>query len=293
MNKTTMPEPGIYYDVSAEDYFSWNCFHKSWVSATLKSPKHLKLKMEEDKKTEPMIIGSLVDALVLDAPERDNFEILPDTYINAKDKEMPFTMRSNSCKKMHQDIIDKGMMPITNEQFKKAQTIRDGIFENPVAAEWIKSMKKQVAIVWDDPETGIRCKARLDGQMQGFIADLKTSRDASPFSFARDAARLGYHTQAGMYIDGWKQLNPGANPKWNFIVVENEAPYCCAVYELDEESIDAGRIRYRMALAKYEDYMESDPGLTRGYSIFVEPIRVPEWEINSAYKDAEDSDVGI
>jgi hypothetical protein len=289
----TIPEPGIYHGLAAKDYFNWNCFHKSNVAATMKSAKHLKFAMENSKKSGAMVIGSLVDALLLEPAEIDNFPVLPETYINAKDKEMPFNMNSKSCKQMVQDYLDCGLTPIKKPQMDEALAIKMGVLHNPAAKKLLNDAKTQVAIVWDDPETGVRCKARIDAQQPGALIDLKTTRSAVNRTFSRDIVNFGYHTQAAMYLDGWAALNGGEEIDWNFICVENEPPFCCAVYHLDPEAVMAGRIRYKIALKKYKGYLESDPDFLKGYSDYIEPITVPSWEIETSFKDGSEEDVGI
>ena len=292
MNKTTTPEPGIYYDIPAEDYFSWDCFHQSLIPAIMKSARHLKHAKENDQKTKPMILGSLVDGLLLDPKELDNYKQLSETYIN-KGEEKPWNANSKDCKAELKEIIDAGKTPIKKKEMDKAEQICDGVMREEEAAQFIKDSKKQVCIVWDDPETGVRCKARIDLQTPSVIGDLKTSRCAEKFTFARDIVNMGYHTQAALYSGGWAVLNSDKILPWKWVVVENEAPFCAAVYELGESSLEAGRARYRIALAKYKDYMENDPELRRGYSELTEPIEVPPWEINKAYDAAEEADIGI
>ena len=286
-------EPGIYYGLEADKYFAIKAFSKSMVASTMRSAKHLKHYLATDYKSAAMVTGSLVDALLLDPKELEKFTILPETYINSKNKEMPFTMQSKTCKETYTKMIADGFTPIKQADMDKAKEIADGVMDNTAAATLLKNAKTQVALVWIDKETGLKCKSRIDAMTSNTLIDLKTTRNAQLRPFSRDIVNLGYHTQAGMYLDGWRALNDGTELQWHFIAVENEAPYCCAVYELDSESIECGRIRFQTALQKYKGYLENDPDLLKGYSDFVEPISVPTWEIETAFKEGDENDCGI
>lgn len=287
-------EPGIYIGLTAAEYFAIPAFHKSWYSATMKSAKHLKHEMETDIKTGAKVLGSLVDALILEPSELEDFPVLPATYTNSKGKEMPFNMRSTSCKETYQAMIDAGQTPIKAEQLAEARAIRDGVMDNTAAEKLLDDSQKQVAIVWEDAETGILCKGRIDAQTPKALIDLKTTRSALLWPFSGDVVKFGYHVQAAMYLDGWTALNGGdAELDWYFITVENVAPYCCAVYHLDPESIQAGRIRYKMALQRYKGYLEDDPEFLRGYSDFIEPLKIPTWEIEKAFTEGDNNEISI
>lgn len=293
MTNQVRPEPGIYYDVPAEEYFSWDCFHSSMVSATLKSARHLKHHLESDKKTKPMIIGSITDAILLDPAELEKFSVLPETYNRKDGKEMPWNMLSHSCQADYQLILDAGMTPVKQSEMDMGKAIAGGVFLNPTAAGLLEGSKRQVSLVWEDSETGVLCCARIDIQAKEDNADLKTTRDAEKGAFARQATNLGYHVQAAFYTDGWAHLAKCEPLPWHWIAAENTPPHCCAVYTLDNEGIEAGRLRYRTALHRYKDYRESDPDFKRGFSDFAEEITISHWGINEAFNNAEDANVGI
>lgn len=279
-------EPGVYYNIPFDDYMKWPYFHKSLVFPALRSAKHLKESQQGEKDTDAMQLGRLVDAMLLEPDRLDDFVRTPETYTNSKGKEAAWTLRSNTCKEELAKIIASGRTPISKEMEDSAFEIANGVKSNPAAVELLKNCKKQVSLVWEDPEINIICKGRLDCVGTDSITDLKTTRNAAKDSFSRDAARLGYHHQASMYVDGWKVLN-GQECKYNIIAVENEPPYCCAVYELSEDSIEAGRIMCRAAMLRYKDYMENDSELKRGYSDFIEPLEVPRWVIERAYMEGD------
>jgi hypothetical protein len=289
--ETVIPKPGVYEGISADEYFSWKAFSKSKYSAVMRSAKHLKHYLETDETTESKTLGSLVDAMVLEPNELDKFAIRPATYYDEKSgTTKKWSGNSHVCKAKLKEMLDNGMTVVKQEMWDTAESIKNGIFSNPTAKKLLESGKKQVAIVWEDESTGVLCKGRIDN-LSDSIDDLKTSRDISENSFAKDIFYLGYHIQAGMYQDGWATLNDGEKKDFKFIAVENVPPYDCVVWNLTDESIGAGSILSKVAMKKYQSYIDNDPELTKGYSDYTEPIAIPDWVVQDAFNKGESADV--
>lgn len=280
-----MLKPGIYEDLPTEEYFEGEAFSKSLYHATMRSARHLREYLENGEKKPGMLFGSLLDAILLQPEELKKFPILPETYINSKGKEMPFTLQSKTCREVKAQLEAQGT-PVTAEQMRTAETMAESVRQHPAARELLEGSKKQVSMVWEDPETGVLCRGRIDLVNDEAVIDLKKTRNAAADSFSRDIFNFGYHVQAAMYTDAWKLLT-GQELGFKFICAESEPPYCVAVYDFDEEGIECGRINARIAMLKYKGYMEDDPDLTQGYSNVAEPINVPRWAIETTFKKGE------
>lgn len=271
-------KPGIYPDATFEEYIEWNAFHKSMVSPALRSTAHLHHYIESEKKSsKAMDFGSLVDCLILEPKIFENdFVMIPETYINSKDKEMPWTLKSNSCRDWMEETKNSGQTPYTREDYEKALLIAACCFDHKTANEWWKNSQKQVAIVWEDPDTGILCKGRIDILKENGIYDLKTTSNASPFEFRRVFNNLLYHVQASMYSEGLATINGGELLPFGLIVAEADAPFCVATYIVGPESLVTGDNLFKRAIRKYKDYLELGP---TGYSNFAEEINIPNWAL--------------
>jgi len=271
-------KPGIYPDTTFEEYIEWNAFHKSMVGPALRSTAHLHHYIESEKKaTKLMDFGSLVDCLILEPKifEKD-FRMIPETYINSKDKEMPWTLKSNFCRDWMEDVRSAGETPYKSEDRDKALLIMRSCNNHKTASEWLDGAQKQVAIVWEDPETEILCKGRIDMLAEKGIYDLKTTSNASPFEFRRVFNNLLYHVQASMYSEGLATLNEGNLLPFGLIVAEADAPFCVATYIVGPESLVTGDNLFKRAIRKYKDYLELGP---TGYSNFAEEINIPNWAL--------------
>lgn len=284
------PEVGIYYNVPFEEYLKWPCFSKSMISATRKSALHLKKYMDEKESTDSLTLGSYVDALLLDPKEAKKFKVKPETYISSDGKVKPFTMRANTCKQMVEDMEYAGFKVIDKWMEDIAQEMILSIRSNNEINFILENAEKQVSLVWVDEETGVKCKGRLDLKNDCFITDLKSSKDASKGPFSRDMHKFGYHQQAGMYNNAFELLF-GAKPEpFRFIVAENQAPFCTALYVLDEESEEAGLIEARVAMRLYQSYLEQ--GTYTGYSPLFTEIGIPGYAKHQILMEGDD-DTGI
>ena len=84
--------------------------------------------------------------------------------------------------------------------FDRVRSCVDAVNAHPAARALIAGARKELSLFWTDQQFDVPCKARLD-ILNGGIADLKTTRNASKAAFARDMANLLYHVSAAQYYD--------------------------------------------------------------------------------------------
>jgi hypothetical protein len=93
----------------------------------------------------------------------------------------------------------------------------------PDAQPYLNMRKKHLRVKWTDRETRIPCVGVTDWDCmiddQLFIVDLKTSSNADPDEFTRDAWKWEYFLQIGAYLEGYKHAY-FQFPSFVFIVVE-------------------------------------------------------------------------
>ena len=143
-----------------------------------------------------------------------------------------------------------GRPVITSERLEELEAMRAGIMRNEFARDALESPGLVERVFhWEDELTGLPLKCRPDKLLDsGLVVDLKTSsRDISPDGFARTIEKMGYHRQAALYLDGL-DANGIAATNFAFIVVDTEFPHECAVHEIGERSIEAGRRQNRRTL---------------------------------------------
>lgn len=281
-------EPGLYYNVPMYEYRKWPFLCKSMFQSILRSGKQFKHHIEcEEKPTAIMEFGNLVDTLLLEPKEfSSRYSVIPETYIGTDKKESvekPWNWNSNVCKEWR-DKLPIGVTPISSKDIAMAQHIAGEVKTHPEAGKWLEGAITQVSMVWIDPETGIKCKGRLDAlRPVERLIDLKVTDDPLPFAFSGILNRFKYHVQAAFYHDGYflsqgKSIGCGPQIPFSFIACESEPPHDVVPYNLGIESFEVGRIVYREAIARYKEIIES--GDYSGYTNVAEEINVPQWAIN-------------
>lgn len=136
---------------------------------------------------------------------------------------------------------------IKPEDLETALRIAFAVRSHKVAGRLLAKGQAESTVTWRDPETGIRCKARLDWVTSRFVVDLKTTRDIDARAFGRNAGQMLYHAQLAFYQMGLAAN--GLKRKAKIIAVENQEPFDVAVFGLDENVLWAGECRVKEALA--------------------------------------------
>ena len=221
--------------------------------------------------TEALIMGNAFHSYLLE----------PHKYkINYGQLTKKLDKRKKAHRRLYEYAVKKyGNQAILNpKQVEQIKTWKDSVLSNKAAVAILKTVTKaEHTITWD--ESGVKCKARLDGyspQLEAVI-DVKTCLNASPEAFKAQIYNYGYYLQAAHYISAALADGLKAN-KFIFIAVEKEAPYCTAVYSLDLQSLNAGGFERDELLAIWREYEETK--LISGYSNQVENINLPLWALN-------------
>lgn len=119
----------------------------------------------------------------------------------------------------------------------------------------------ECSMFWIDAETGVECKIRPDFMIMpcemfpfGLIVDGKSTQDASPAGFPRQAWNWKMYLQAAFYSDGFMQImGTDEPPPFLWLSQEMDAPYACAVYQASNEWLEYGRKEVRRLLNLYAD----------------------------------------
>ena len=172
----------------------------------------------------------------------------------------------------------EGKLTLTAEDSERIANMSAAVRGHRAALAAIQGAKEQV-VTWTDPLTGLACKARLDVIGDG-ACDVKTAVDVSPRAFGYAAAKYLYHGQLAFYHDGLihsGRLNPRRLPL--FVAVQNRAPWDVAVYNMQSEHVEAGRLLYQRLLRRLADCAAADwwPGVAPE----IMPLRLPEWALTA------------
>lgn len=128
------------------------------------------------------------------------------------------------------------------------------------------SAMAECSLFWIDEETGVECKIRPDFMIPpcdafpfGLIVDGKSTQDASPKGFPRQAWNWKMYLQAAFYGDGFMEVfGTHQPPPFLWLAQEMESPHACSVYQASRSWTDYGRAEYRRILNTYAECNRSD-----------------------------------
>jgi exodeoxyribonuclease VIII len=287
---TTTPnaiEPGVYEGMSFAEYHRIPAASDSQLTQLLRSPAHLRAYLDSERiETPAMRLGTAVHAALLEPDAFDRlYSVLPDPdpeiYRNKDGSESRNVASTAAYKAAVLDVHDEhpGGVCLDPIEYAACHGMWQSVLAHPAAARILgAATKRELSIVWDDPLTGVRCKARLDAYAPGLgggtIADLKTAIEGGPVGFERAVLHWGYHRKAWFYLRGARAVGLEAQ-HFPIIAVEKAPPYAVAVYRVDDAVLAYIEDHMTALLRLYEACRASDHW--PGYPDDVQDIGVPDW----------------
>lgn len=217
------------------EYHQLPAIGKSDLDLVHKSPLHywaerLDPEREPPEPTSAMIWGTAVHTAILESDRYDR-----------EYAEGPAELRSKADKEWKAEMEAAGYTVLRPHELASVHRIRDAVWAHPAARYLLSGADVEQTVQWQDRWTQLTCKARPDiVRPDGILADFKTTKDASPGGFQREAFKHRYHVQAAWYARGWAEATGQTPPAFLFIAVETEPPYLVAVYVTDEEQFKLG-----------------------------------------------------
>lgn len=184
---------------------------------------------------------------------------------------------------------------LLEREHAQALAMAHAVRSHPVVAGYLEHGAAEVTISWEDVETRLPCKGKLDWLTKGRILDLKTTRCSRRREFGVEAWRYGYHTQAAFYTDGFQAANPEEPPvEFTFVAVEKVEPYVVSVFDVDEAALELGQSEYRGWLRRLVELrgQKQWPGYEEGTTT----LQLPRWawgddeDLDEILDDADDAD---
>lgn len=121
------------------------------------------------------------------------------------------------------------------------------------------SYRSEYTIVGTDIATGIEVRCRIDRlkQLGGkIVIDLKTSRDASPRAWQKQADGDGLATQCFIMTSLAEELFK-EKIEYRYVVCDKDPPYRVEVFKLPQEFIDLGRDDYMRAITAFKRSLDN------------------------------------
>jgi len=304
--------PCVLYDLPFADYLALPAASSHALKTLLeKSPLHAKT--ATNKTSEAKSLGTLTHAMLL-TPDAWRDEVLIKPQVNrttnagkaelvewmlgilggpGHDAVEQFLVAKMTGK--HYDSMIQALEPMLAETGKDAVTANkvpiaermvESVLSKDIGRVIFASGKPETTMIAHEPQSGALCKIRPDWLPDGHevIVDLKTAASASFEDFSRAAARYGYAIQAALYREIYRLVMGQKRPPFLHVVVENEPPYDCAVYELDQEALESGERKVRRALNIWAQCEEGGywPGIGYDYTereYRIESLSLPKWAL--------------
>lgn len=286
-------QPGIYFDLSNEDYHGGPGVSKSGLDKIAVSPLHywqayLNPDREPRKDKKHFRIGTAIHTAILE-PEKfdEQYIIVPEdaprrptkTQLNAKKPSDDTLYAIGWWEDFDAMVAANGALVLAPEEKAITVAVAQQVAKSRLASKvFTDAGRPEVSVFWNDPDTGVLCKCRPDWLItEGMLAilDVKSTASAAMEDFQRSAFNYRYHVQAAWYLDGLAHAMGETPDSFMFLAFEKEPPFACAWYFADSGMIEAGRREYRQALETYARCLEKNEW--PGYGDQLVPLTLPRW----------------
>lgn len=261
-----MLKDGVYFGLASEKYFSDPRINASGLKILAEKPgAYYKASLTEKRApSRAFMLGSAIHTMVLENDQFYNRYTVMGDDVNGRTKE---------GKQAKKDAASGGLEVINSSDFHIIKSAYEAVFKNKLAAKLFSSGKPEVTVC--SQIDGVPAKARLDWYRSNVIVDLKTTDSIAEFS--KSMAKYLYHLQSAWYMDCCRAAGMGIQ-KFLFVVVEKAYPYGVIVYEIDDEALWEGKVRYLKALQTYKQC--TDSGIWPGYGDNLQILSLPRWALS-------------
>jgi exodeoxyribonuclease VIII len=286
--------PGIYENLSFEDYLQIEAFNQSSCLQLLKCPARYFFEKQNKKTTSAMEFGrllhtALLEPLSFNAVVMPAFELQPEFAANASPKstkKYKELVAEFEKKNQSQTILDQ-------KTYQTFENIKLSLKLYPEINSLLEAPgKAELTLIWNDSSTGLLCKARIDKALTRtngeayYLLDLKTTDSAANTDFSYKSGMLGYDVQAAHYLAGAEALGLlEDDAEFLHLVIEREAPHLVACYQLQAKDLERGRGLLRKCMEIYKQCLESD--CWPGYPDGIQPLNLTKSAHEWAAKQLE------
>lgn len=267
-------QPGVYDNIANADYHGGPGVSKSGLDIIRRSPMHFHAAMHAPERTPTpaQAIGTAFHMLLLEPHEFESH------YVVAP----KFDRRTKDGKAEYEafQVANAGKQLLDNEGMEQLLGMAHSVRQHKAANALLTGVpgKAETSVYWNDPVTGELCRCRPDyWRDDNIVVDVKTTDDASLDGFSKSLVNWRYHVQHPFYCDGIAAATGSAPEAFVFLVVEKKPPYAVAVYSLDNESIELGRVEYRADLDLFAQCKRENAW--PGYGENIQRIGVPNWHL--------------
>ncbi len=196
------------------------------------------------EQSKAMIIGSATHSFLLEKDKfLSEFYIMPKIDKRSKDGKEKFAWHNKRA---------EGKMIIDDNDYQILQQMEHNRDKIDLAKKYCKGeIEKSFFGQYDGID--IRIRPDIINFKEGWIGDIKTTRNIKPSKFKYECKNFNYHLQAHFY-----SYMLGLDPKaFRIIAIENVHPYKIDVFKFSDEMLEEGEMLWRTGLNQYKNYLES------------------------------------
>lgn len=194
-------------------------------------------------------IGRAVHTLLLSEDGfRSEFVIRPSEWSD---------WRTKDAKEWRDKQVAAGKTVLVPDDLMNIQGMAERVASDPTFAELLQGRIER-SVIWQDEKTGVWLKSRPDSiPADGFIADLKTTTDASDIGCQRSTLSYGYHMQLGLACIGLEALTKRRVTDHVLLFIETKRPWAYNIKPIDPQMIHLGMRQLRAAIDVFADCMKT------------------------------------
>jgi hypothetical protein len=122
-------------------------------------------------------------------------------------------------------------------------------------------IKVQRKLKWNDKATGLPIIGYIDFDTNAweslFVVDIKTTVNADPDEFMKQANKLEYFLQFGCYAEGYPRCQ-FKFPNFAFLAIETDEPYNVSVNFCDAKYLDQAKDEFRSTVKAFDYCMKNN-----------------------------------
>lgn len=268
-------QPGIYYDLSNEDYHADPAIGSTSVKAISVSPANLYFNPFKGSKSAH--IGTAIHAALLEPQLFKSQFLMLSSAADRRSREYKDALAQYGC-----DRILVGQDVDTVSRMIETARMNDDFVDYMRSAG-----KSEVSMFATCDITGLPLKCRFDrlSDSYPYPMDVKSCNDASARGFSQAFGKFHYHIQAAFYLHVLKLVTGKTVDQFCFFAIENKPPYRNCMYFIGEESLEAGRKAMFAALEKIAECIENEDIKTEGIVLPSAEINIPSYLFDEEFND--------
>lgn len=240
-----------------DEYLAVEAVSSTQLKRFSKSPSTYKWYEDNpQERTVDLHLGAAIHMAIIEPKEFKKRYVFEPPIFNKRRKEdkAKFEAYMLDCEK-------KGVLNLTPSQGELLKIVLDRVDKNGFIKSLFADNEGEVSYYWDDPQTGLKCKKRVDLDLVDFDAalDIKTYAGGGIEKFKYDTFKFGTDIQTAHYTQC-------VHKDFYLLAVEKKEPFSLDLMLVGTEYLERAKEKHRMLLNMLAWCKENDVWV--GYAAF-------------------------